>query len=82
MVEGMSFLIGACKIVPPSAKAAVLLVLWFYGAIPGAIYEEYKEAYIATTSQEFTDEVEACWTPGAKRAGNVEGVTEYAEKAP
>lgn len=77
---GISFIIGTCKIIPPSAKAAVLLVMWFYGVIPNATYEDYKAAYIATTSEEFTNEVEACWTPGTKRAGNVEGVTDYADK--
>ena len=78
---GFAIIIGACKIMPPSAKAAMLLVAWFYGVFPGVPYEAYKEAFIETTSKEFADEVEACWTPGTKRAGNVEGVTDYVDRS-
>lgn len=47
----MGFLIGKCTVWPPSAKAAVLLAMWFYG-VPGgdAMWPGYwteKEAAMA-----------------------------------
>jgi hypothetical protein len=38
--------IATCKIAPPSAKAALLLVMWCYGAIPGLPYLSYRDALV------------------------------------
>lgn len=39
----MMLMIGACKIAPPSAKAALAIVMWFYGTIPGASWSTYQQ---------------------------------------
>lgn len=34
--------IGKCYIVPPSAKAALAIVAWFFGALPGMPWSDYE----------------------------------------
>lgn len=44
-MKGFAILIGACKIIPVSPKAAMILVAWLYGVYPGVPYDDYKTAY-------------------------------------
>lgn len=61
MLQGFAILIGTCKIIPPSPKAAILLLMWFWGAVPGVSYEEYETQYQAMAGQEQTAIVEKCF---------------------
>ena len=65
-MNGFALLIGACKIVPPSPKAALILLMWFYGIEPGRPYNDYKEAYIEAGGAAQIKQIEQCfldWTP-------------------
>lgn len=64
MLQGFSISIGACKIVPVSPKAALILVMWMYGAVPGQTYSDYATAYQQAGGN--VAQAEACfkhWTP-------------------
>ena len=54
-------MIGACKIVPPSPAAAMLLISWMFGVDPMQPYWGYRELYAAVVGEEQTKVVEQCF---------------------
>lgn len=65
-MTGFGILIGKCYIVPPSAKAAMLLVAWMFGAIPGMSYADYRFAmlqqYPAAQAKAAVARIEQCFS--------------------
>ena len=68
-MQGFAIIIGACKIIPPSPKLAVLLVMWMYGAVPGFTYEDYRKSYVDGGGQNQVAHIEKCFLdwPGKLR---------------
>lgn len=58
---GFAMIIGACKISPASPAAALILLGWLYGVVPGQSYEEYRQAYSHLEGPKATARVERCF---------------------
>lgn len=59
---GFAMIIGACKISPASPAAALILLGWLYGVVPGQSYDTYKQEYTRVAGEHAAAFAEKCFS--------------------